>query len=66
MKTNKKAVAKAIKELGGAVQAADTLGVTHPAISQWLRKGYVPPIRCKRVAELSGVAVEELNPEVFG
>ncbi len=49
----------------GIVALANDLGVRHPAVCQWLKKGVVPPLRCQAVAKLTGMALSDLNPKVF-
>ncbi len=58
------AMRTAIKSYG-VVKLATELKVQHPAVSQWLRKGVVPPLRCQAVAKLTGAALADLNPKVF-
>jgi|APFre7841882654_1041346.scaffolds.fasta_scaffold351127_2 DNA-binding transcriptional regulator YdaS (Cro superfamily) len=48
-------------ELGLAV------GVSQSVVSEWLTgKATIPPLRAKKIAELTGIPREEILPKVFG
>jgi len=48
-------------ELGLAV------GVSQSVVSEWLTgKAPIPPLRAKKIAELTGIPREEILPKVFG
>ncbi|QDH50411.1 hypothetical protein [Caulobacter phage KcrB] len=53
-------VEKAIENAGGAQQFAARLGVSHQAVYQWRKKGWVPTKRVLQVEKLFGVEREEL------
>ena len=48
-------------ELGLAV------GVSQSVVSEWLTgKAKIPPLRAKKIAELTGIPREEILPKVYG
>ena len=53
---------------GGQVRLAKALGVEPMAISQWKRRGTMPPERCVEIEVATGGAVTrlELRPDIFG
>jgi DNA-binding transcriptional regulator YdaS (Cro superfamily) len=56
------ALAKAIQEVGGPKALSRHIGVTHQAISQWLR---VPADRVLQVERATGVPRHELRPDLY-
>jgi predicted XRE-type DNA-binding protein len=42
---------------------AEKVGVTQGAVSQWIEQGFVPAKRLPAVAEVTGLAFGDLNPE---
>jgi DNA-binding transcriptional regulator YdaS (Cro superfamily) len=52
----------AIAAAGGGKRLAEALGIKHQAISQW---EIVPPERCQRVSELSGISEHVLRPDLY-
>lgn len=56
---------RAVKFAGGVTAFARSIGVSHQAVYQWLRRGWLTPARAQQVSELYGVpAAELLNPEI--
>lgn len=53
---------KAISRAGGLSQVARAIGITPQAIYKWK---IVPHLRCHELADLSGIAVTELRPDLF-
>jgi DNA-binding transcriptional regulator YdaS (Cro superfamily) len=53
-------IERAIQALGGQAALAAACGVTQPAVSRWVRQGYVPRRRWTLVAYATGVGVEDL------
>lgn len=41
-------------DLGGVAVTSRLLGVSQPAVSQWLREGRVPPARAVQIEALTG------------
>lgn len=42
-----------VEELGGAAETARKLGVSQPAVSQWLRHNCIPPARAVQIEILT-------------
>lgn len=68
----KTGIQEACDKLGGQEALAAELGISQPAVSAWVGKGYAPIDRIPRIAELSGVEprrlcdphiIEVLDPE---
>ncbi len=58
-------LARAVQFAGGVAAFSQTLGVSHQAVYQWLRRGWLTPKRAEQVSELYGVpAAELLDPEI--
>lgn len=56
------AATKAIELLGGPVEAARKVGApSYQAVQSWEKSG-VPARHCRKVSELSGMALFELRP----
>ena len=51
----------AIKWAGGKLALAKALGVTHAAVSHWLRDGGLPPARAIEMERLTGGALRAVN-----
>ena len=59
-------VNRAVNALGGKDQfLADAVGVTHQAVSDWRKKGYVSYRKTAEVARLTGIPVFFLCPKYF-
>lgn len=61
------AISKAVDAMGTSAALAAALGVSRPAVSQWLRGEHqVPVIRCIEIERITGGAVrcEELRPDI--
>jgi hypothetical protein len=57
--------ADAVKQAGGQVVLAGRLGVTQQAVSQWLRRGWVPVRRAVEVEQATGIPRQRLvNPRL--
>jgi len=53
----------AVDKAGGATRVANELKCSGTAVFSWIRKGRVSNLdRAKQLAELSGVALEDLRP----
>ena len=55
-------IADIIDKLGGASQAAATLGLKRTTIQMWKSRGYVPPQHVPAVAQALGVPPETVWP----
>ena len=42
-----------VDDLGGVAETARKLGVSQPAVSQWLRRDHVPPARAVQIEILT-------------
>lgn len=51
----------AIEWAGGKLALAKTLGVTHAAVSQWLREGGLPPARAIELERLTDGGLRAVN-----
>ena len=59
------AISKAIKAAGGQTALAGHLNIRQCVVSQWLHGGRPVPLdRCPQIAQLTGIPVEELRPDV--
>ena len=61
-----KTVRAVIKSLGGTKRVADRVGVSMPAVSNWIKEGYIPPglhLQFHLWTESHG---ERIDPGVFG
>jgi len=57
------AVKKAVKIIGGVTKASNLLGVSNGAVHSWVKRGRVTNIDyAKKLAELSGLKVEQVRP----
>lgn len=58
-------IISAAAALGGQTQLARVLGVTPPAVNQWI-SGFrpIPVLQCPAIERATGVSVEELRPDV--
>ena len=54
---------KAVARAGGLTEVGRHFGVTPQAIYKW---EVVPADRCQELAEISGMTVYELRPDIFG
>ena len=51
-----------IKQLGGTVEVANMLsGVTPPAVSQWISKNAIPPLRAIQLEKLTDGEVKAVD-----
>lgn len=53
-------IQQACDKMGGQVALAEALGVSQPAVSRWVGRGYAPRDRILRIAELTGVDTQRL------
>jgi hypothetical protein len=57
-------IVDAIVAADGVTRLAKQIGVTHQAVQQWLKAGYVPLARVTEIEALYGIARERLiNPK---
>lgn len=62
---NDTGLARAVKFAGGVTPFSRAVGVTHQAVYQWLRRGWLTPKRAEQVSALYGIpAADLLNPEI--
>lgn len=59
-----KAARVAIEKAGGGAALGRACEVTRFAVNQWRMQG-IPAVRVGRVAELTGIPVHELRPDIF-
>jgi DNA-binding transcriptional regulator YdaS (Cro superfamily) len=53
-----------VDQLGGVAVTSRLLGVSQPAVSQWLRDGRVPPVRAVQIAaEMLDFKIIKQEPE---
>ncbi|GGA64662.1 transcriptional regulator [Pelagibacterium lentulum] len=64
---NKSPLQKAIDEAGSQAALASKIGVSQAHISYWLTKAKrgVPAEYARKVAEVTGVPVHELRPDLY-
>lgn len=55
----------AVHQVGGPSALAKKLGITPAAISRWLRRGKVPPLRVLAVEKETGVSRKALRPDLY-
>jgi DNA-binding transcriptional regulator YdaS (Cro superfamily) len=60
-----KGLEKAIKHYKKAKYLAAVLGVGQTSVSAWKVKGVVPAKHCPKIAQLTGVSLHELRPDVY-
>jgi DNA-binding transcriptional regulator YdaS (Cro superfamily) len=58
-----RATERAIKAAGGVTELAAMLRLSPQSVSEW---ALVPPERCLKVEELTGVSRHELRPDIYG
>lgn len=60
-------VQHAIRVAGGQVALAKRLGVSQQAVSEWLRRGWVPLLRAREIEIIYGIPREKLvDPRFAG
>lgn len=52
----------AIEKMGGPRKTAELLGVSREAVYRWKQ---IPPKRVREIAKATGMAPEELRPDVY-
>lgn len=60
------ALDKAVKAAGGVTSLANSLGVGQNTVSNWRKRGRVPPGHVIKIEGITGVSRHELCPAVFG
>lgn len=55
-------IERAVAALETQQALADLCGVQQPAVSRWVKRGFVPETHRMAVAEATGVPMEELMP----
>jgi hypothetical protein len=59
------AIDRAIERGGGIVRFAKSMGVTHQAIYNWRKRGWVPPERSVVIEAIFGIERSQLmNPDL--
>lgn len=53
-------IERAIQALGGQEALAAACGVTQPAVSRWVSRGWAPSKRWRVIAGATGVGVQDL------
>jgi DNA-binding transcriptional regulator YdaS (Cro superfamily) len=61
---NEAAVIRAISAAGGVAKLAAAVGVTHPSIIGWRRRGEIPLERLQAVSAATGIPALELRPDL--
>lgn len=59
------ATREAIRSAGGQAALAKRLGIHRSSVSRWEADGRVPTERAATVAQISGVPLERLRPDLF-
>lgn len=60
-----KGIAEAVAVAGNQTKLAEKLGVKQQAVSQWLRRGWVPLRRAQEIEAVTGVPrVRLINPRI--
>jgi hypothetical protein len=55
----------AVAAAGGQVKLAQALGVTQQSVSEWVRRGWFPLPRARKIVELYGVRITDLvHPDI--
>lgn len=55
-------VKEIVSRAGGPVKLGKEINLSHSAISCWTR---VPLRHCRKVSDLTGIPLHELNPEIW-
>lgn len=50
---------------GAKARIAKALGITHPAVQQWVQRGHVPTERVLDVERITGIPREALRPDLY-
>lgn len=53
-----------IEKAGGVAALSRALGLTHPTVIGWRRRGQVPPERLEQVAAITGMRPAEIRPDL--
>lgn len=59
------AMQRAVQAAGGQTALARRIGKTQGHVSQWLRRGYVPPLLVPQIEQATGIPRHELRPDLF-
>lgn len=59
-------IQRAVAAVGSQAALARAIGISPPAVSQWIKDGRIPPSRVREVARISGVPAAELAPDLYG
>jgi len=59
---------KAVEILGGVGKLAIAIGEKQPTVSNWKKRGSVPPVHCIAIemATDGRVTAQDLRPDIFG
>ena len=58
------ALQKSIELAGGQAQLAEACGVVQSAVAAWVKRGRVPAQYCPAIELATGIACEQLRPDV--
>jgi DNA-binding transcriptional regulator YdaS (Cro superfamily) len=62
---NATALDRAIAAAGGMRKLARQMHITPQALSGWRLRGAIPHMRVRQVAEVTGIPIWELRPDVY-
>jgi DNA-binding transcriptional regulator YdaS (Cro superfamily) len=62
---NSAAIDRAIAAAGGMRELARRMHITPQALSGWRLRGSIPHMRVRQVAEITGIPIWELRPDIY-